>query len=461
VEELENILAGQKLYFRKKLILSKVKDRVKKIKNIRNWIKNNQDYIIECCLKDYKKPLSEFYSTEINTVFSHIDFTLKHIKNWASPKSVWTPIHLIGSKSKIYYEPKGVCLIISPWNYPFNLTLNPVISAIASGNCVVVKPSEFTPNTSSLINEILSSLFDKNEIKVVEGDYSIGKDLINLKFDHIFFTGSPEIGKIVMEAASKNLASVTLELGGKNHTIVDKTANIKDAAEKILWSKYVNCGQTCIAANHVFVHTTQHDLFASNLEVSLKKFFSESVAANYGEIVNTKHIQRLKKILNDCLNHSGEIICDSNDFNDNNSFPITIIKNVLLGNPILKTEIFGPILPIVKYDDFDSVLEFINEGDKSLALYLFSRSKSNINKFLNLTSSGTVAINECMLQYANPNLPFGGVNTSGIGKTGGKSGFLAFSNEKSVLFQKSGFSIAKFIYPPYTNLKTKLAKFLG
>ena len=459
MKELDNLLINQRSYFRSTLLSSNIKDRILKIKKIRKWIVNNEQYIIDTCIKDYKKPLSEFYATELNPVLSHIDFVLKNIKKWAATKSVWTPIHLIGTKSKIYYEPKGVCLILSPWNYPFNLTLNPIVSAIAAGNCVVVKPSEFTPSTSSLIKEIIESIFKTNEISVIEGDYTVGSYLVGLKFDHIFFTGSPEIGSLVMQSAAKNLASVTLELGGKNHTIVDETANIKDAAEKILWSKYVNCGQTCIAVNHVFVHSKSYNLFISSIEEVLKKFFSKK--SDYGHIVNKKHHNRLKAILKECLSHSGSVLIESDDKGLDGHFPLTIVKDLDMSNPILKNEIFGPILPIIVYDDFDAILDFIHKTDKPLALYLFSKSNRYINRFLASTSSGTVGINDCMLQYANPNLPFGGVNSSGFGKTGGKNGFLEFSNAKSVLFQRSGFSIAKFIYPPYTNFKERLAKLLG
>ena len=295
MKELDNLLAAQQSYFRNSLSSSSVKDRIHKIKKIRKWIIDNRSHVIDSCLKDYRKPLSEFYATEFNPVLNHIDFTLKNVKKWACRKSVWTPIHLFGTKSKIYYEPKGICLIISPWNYPLNLTLNPIISAIASGNCMMVKPSEFTPHTSNLIKKIIDEIFHQKEISVIEGDYTIGAYLVKMKFDHIFFTGSPEIGKIVMESASKNLTSVTLELGGKNHTVVDETANIKDAAEKILWSKYVNCGQTCIAVNHVFVHEKSYNLFLSNLELVMQNFFTNK--SDYGEIVNSKHYERLMILL--------------------------------------------------------------------------------------------------------------------------------------------------------------------
>ena len=460
MKKINDLFISQKTNFRENLISISVKERVKKIKRIQKWIKENENLIKNTSLQDYKKPITEFYTTEFKPVLNHIKFTLKNIKKWSSSKSVWNPIHLLGTQSKIYYEPKGVCLIISPWNYPFNLTLNPVISAISAGNCIIVKPSEFTPNMSSLISKMLSSIFEENEVKVVEGGKDIGEYLINLNFDHIFFTGSPKIGSIVMQAAAKNLSSVTLELGGANHTIVDESANIQDAAEKILWTKYVNCGQTCLAVNHVFVHSKSYDLFLSKLVVVLEKFFSNN--SDFGELVNKQHLDRLKNILKTTLDHSGEFLIDSNSVSKiKKEFPITILKDLSIENPILKNEIFGPILPVLVYDDFNSVLDFIKKGEKPLALYLFSKSKNNINNFLNLTSSGGVAINECMLQYANPYLPFGGVNNSGIGKSGGKQGFLSFSNEKSVLFQRSGFSMAKLIYPPYNNIKQKLAKILG
>lgn len=459
MKHIDKILYNQKKYFQEKLLSSSIQDRVKKIKSIKYWIKENEGYILNCCLKDYKKPVSEFYATEFNPVLNHIDFTLKNIKKWTAQKSVWTPIQLFGTKSKIIHEPKGVCLIISPWNYPFNLTLNPIISAIAAGNCMMIKPSEHTPNTSLLINEIITSLFQEREVKVIEGNEIEGAYLINLKFDHIFFTGSPAIGKIVMKASSNYLSSMTLELGGKNHTIVDETANIKDAAEKILWSKYVNCGQTCIAVNHVFVHHKIYEAFLKSLVITMRKFFQSDF--EYGEIVNYKHYNRLQNILKECLSHSGEVLGESHSaLQESLSFPLTVVKDVSINNMVLKQEIFGPILPIVVYNDFQSILDFINMGDKPLAMYFFSRSKKSIKNFIQSTSSGTVAVNECMLQYANPYLPFGGVNNSGIGRTGGKSGFLEFSNQKSVFFQISGFSIAKFIYPPYTLFKKKLAKIL-
>ena len=428
--------------------------RIRKIKKIRQWIKRNEKLITDTILKDYKKPITEIYTTEFKPVISHIDYTLRNLKKWASPKTVKTPLHLIGTKSKIYYEPKGICLIISPWNYPLNLTLNPLISSIAAGNYNIIKPSEFTPNLSELIKKMISELFNNKENIVVLGDHKVGEELINLPFNHIFFTGSPKIGKKVMEAAGKNLSSITLELGGKNHTIVDLSANLEDAVEKIIWSKYVNAGQTCIACNHVFIYKGIAENFYKEV---IKKITLLNKDKQYTQIVNPTHAKRINAILSNCLNHSGKKLISYKN-STSQIIPIIPIKNVSIKNPILNDEIFGPILPIIEYEEINEVIKFIKSREKPLAIYLFSTNKKMMQLVLKETSSGGVVINDCMIQYMNPNLPFGGVNNSGIGKSGGKRSFLNFTNEKSVLIQRPGFSITKIFYPPYTNFKKKLAK---
>ncbi len=451
--KLNDLFELQKTLFIKKNE-NDISDRLKKIKKIKNWIKKHEQLIIETILKDYKKPIVEIYTTEFKPVISHIDHTIKNLKKWCYPKTVKTPLHLLGTKSKIYYEPKGLCLIISPWNYPLNLTLNPLISSIAAGNYNMIKPSEFTPNVSELIQKMISDLFENQENIVVLGDHRVGEKLINLPFNHIFFTGSPKIGKKVMEAAAKNLSSITLELGGKNHTIIDKSADLQDSVEKIIWSKYVNAGQTCIACNHVFIHKSIADQVYEEIIKTLKKFKTDK---KYTQIVNSLHRNRIKTILSSCLNHSGEkIILDTN--NNSQRISITPIKNVSIKNPILNEEIFGPILPIVEYENINEIIKFINLKEKPLAIYLFSNNQKIINLIIKETSSGGLVINDCMIQYMNPNLPFGGVNHSGIGKSGGRRTFLNFTNEKSVLIQRPGFSIAKIFYPPYTDFKKKLAK---
>ncbi len=433
---------------------SDIYKRIKKIKKIRTWIKENEKVIIDAILKDYEKPITEIYTTEFKPVISHIDYTLKNLKKWCSPKTVKTPLHLLGTRSKIYYEPKGICLIISPWNYPLNLTLNPLISSIAAGNYNIIKPSEFTPNVSELIHNMISNLFENKENIVVLGDYRTGEELITLPFNHIFFTGSPKIGKKVMEAAGKNLSSVTLELGGKNHTLVDESANLKDSIEKIIWSKYVNAGQTCIACNHVFIHKNIAKKFYEKITKKIEQLNTEK---KFTQIVNSLHVKRINNIMLSCLKHSGEKLILKDD-SQNQNIRISPIKNVSIENPILNEEIFGPILPIIEYEKINDIIQFINSQEKPLAIYLFSNNKKMIDLILKETSSGGVVINDCMIQYMNPNLPFGGVNTSGIGKSGGKRTFLNFTNEKSVLIQRPGFSIAKIFYPPYTDFKKKLAK---
>ncbi|OUV57265.1 MAG: hypothetical protein CBC73_00540 [Flavobacteriales bacterium TMED113] len=457
MENIDHIFLSQKKFYLNNLIHEKLNYQITKLRLIRKWIKENEQEIIDNILKDYKKPITEIYTSEINPAISHIDYTIKNIKNWKKPKSVKTPIHLIGTKSKIYYEPKGVCLIISPWNYPFNLTLNPLVSAIAAGNCCIVKPSEYTPNTTLVISKMIENIFKKEHVCVFSGDHTMGNKLINLPFDHIFFTGSPEIGKKVMSAASKNLTSITLELGGKNHTIVDDSANLKDCAEKIIWTKALNCGQTCIACNHIFVSKNIANQLYIYLEKAILKLFPNGLKNNldYGQIVNTKHLNRIKLILSNHLNKESSL---ENNVSKNRFIDISILKKVKLEDDILKEEIFGPLLPVVEYDNLNDIIKYIQKNEKPLAIYIFSNNKKNIDSILNTTSSGTSAINDCLIQYMNPNLPFGGVNTSGIGKSGGKRTFLNFTNEKSVLIQQSGSSIAKLFYPPYTNIKETLAK---
>ena len=295
--KLHDIFMLQKNLFTKNS-KSDLSQRIKKIKKIRKWIKENEKLIIETILRDYKKPITEIYTTEFKPVISHIDYTLRNIKKWNSSKIVQTPLHLLGTKSKIYYEPKGICLIISPWNYPLNLTINPLISSIAAGNYNIIKPSEFTPNLSELIKKMISELFNDQENIVVLGDHNVGEELINFPFNHIFFTGSPKIGKKVMEAAGKNLSSITLELGGKNHTILDESANLVDAVEKIIWSKYVNAGQTCIACNHVFVHKSIAENFYKEITKKIKQLSKDK---KYTQIVNSSHVNRINTILSKSL----------------------------------------------------------------------------------------------------------------------------------------------------------------
>ena len=324
----------------------------------------------------------------------------------------------------------------------------------------MIKPSELTPNTSAIISKMVSDLFNENEVAVIEGGVEASQALLEKPFNHIFFTGSPKVGKIVMTAAAKNLTSVTLELGGRNPTIVDETANLKDTAQKIVWGKFVNSGQTCIAPNYIYVHESQAQ--------KLKEKLIEQIEIQYPildltrtKIVNEMHFNRLSELLETTISSGGNVLHGGKKDKSINFLSPTLLDNITIESPIFQEEIFGPILPILTYSNLEEVIETINETEKPLALYLFSNSRKNKKYILGNTSSGTTAINETTIQFAQPNLPFGGVNHSGIGKAHGEYGFLEFSNQRSVLKQRVGFTNLKLVIPPYTNFKKKLIRFIS
>jgi len=396
--------------------------------------------------------------TEIYPVTGDIKHTISHLRRWMRPQHVNTPLSLMGSSSWIHYEPKGVCLIISPWNFPLNLTFGPMISAIAAGNCVMLKPSEHTSHISQVMADMIADLFDPKEITVVQGGIESSKALLELPFNHIFFTGAPSIGKVVMAAAAKNLTSVTLELGGKSPTIVDETANIKTAAKRIAWSKCLNNGQVCIAPDYIYVHESKKDELIEEINSNIKKMYGDTIgqSESYCRIVNNKHFNRVKSYMDEAMNHDVKIEGGGKMDGDQDFIEPTIISNVNAEMDLMLHEIFGPLLPIMTYTDIDVALNKINKREKPLALYIYSRKKKNINKIINETSAGGTCINHSAIHFFNNNLPFGGVNNSGIGKAHGKYGFEAFSNARAVLKQWSPISAIELMAPPYTDLKQKM-----
>jgi aldehyde dehydrogenase (NAD+) len=366
---------------------------------------------------------------------------------------------MIGSSSKVYFEPKGVTLIISPWNYPFQLAIDPLLYAIAGGNTAIVKPSEMTPNTSALIKKLVNEVFDEKEVAVLEGDATIAQVLLKQPFDHIFFTGSPMLGKVIMEAAAKHLTSVTLELGGKSPTIVDETTNIKDAAQKIIWGKFMNCGQTCIAPDYLLVHESVKDALVEEMKENIKKLYGQDntttieESPDYTRVVNQRHFSRIKGLLEDAVEKGAKVL-DGGEMNaDDNFIAPTLITEVDDNMAVMSEEIFGPILPIISFKSLKEATDYVNTKPKPLALYCFSKDKKNQEFVIKNTSAGGTAINETLAHISNPDLPFGGVNNSGIGKTHGYYGFLAFSNERAVLNQRIGWTTLKMLYPPYTDKK--------
>ena len=425
------------------------RERIVKLKRLKNWIVENRIPLQKALDRDFQKPSAETDLTEYYLCIKAVDHAISHLRRWMRPKHVGTPLTLIGSSSQVIMEPKGVCLIMAPWNYPFNLVINPLISAIAAGNTAFLKPSEMTPNTSALVKKLTSELFEVNEVVTIEGGIEVSKELLTLPFDHIFFTGSPKVGKIVMEAASKNLSSVTLELGGKTPNIIDETANLQDAVEKITFNKFLNAGQTCIAPDYILVHEKVEREFLNLLKERIEQTYTQNQSDLAG-IINEKHLNHLNNLLENALNKGARLVCGGTSDQENLRFNPTVLSNVKDDMQIMQKEIFGPLLPVVSFSTIEEAIDLINSKPKPLALYLFSKRRGNINKVLKSTSSGSVCINDGNVQFSNNYLPFGGVNDSGMGKAHGYYGFRAFSNEKAILEQRIGFTPLKLIYPPYT-----------
>jgi aldehyde dehydrogenase (NAD+) len=371
------------------------------------------------------------------------------------PKSVSTPIVLFGSNSKIYYEARGVVLILSPWNYPFSLLLNPLIAAVAAGNCVMAKPSEKTPHTSALLKELIDEIFAPNEVAIILGEIEVAQRLLELPFDHIFFTGSIGVGKKVMMAAAKNLSSVTLELGGKSPVILDTEVDLEEAVSRLAWGKYINGGQTCVAPDYLFI--------PEDLKENFLKLFTKQIKINFGEtshdrlknpdfarLIDNRSFQRLHALLD------GEKSTLTDEvFSDQNYLP-PILVETSLSSSLMKDEIFGPILPLITYKSIDEVINYIRSGTKPLALYIFSKRRSFIKNILASTTSGGAVVNHVVVHLANPYLPFGGVGHSGQGSYHGHFGFKAFSHEKSVLTQ-GRFTLTSLYFPPYSTWLSKLS----
>lgn len=414
-----------------------------------------EDEILTALYKDLNKSNFEAYVTEIAIVLKEIDYTIKNLKKWHKPKKVRGDIINFPSKNYIYKDPYGICLIISPWNYPFQLSLSPLIGAIAGGNCCIINPSSYSMNTSKVIEKLIKSIFEEEYIAVIHGGRKEKNYLINQKLDYIFFTGSPNVGRVVMNAASKNLTPITLELGGKSPCIIDDSADINMSARKIIWGKTLNSGQTCIAPDFVLAHESVYDDLIEKLIYYIKDFFGDSPIENkdFPKIINDKHFYRLIDLIDE-----NTIFYGGKSSEKLLKIEPTIIKNPSINSNIMEEEIFGPILPIIKFSRIDEVIELINDRPKPLALYLFTKNKSLEEKILRNISFGGGCINETILHISNKRLPFGGVGESGMGSYHGKKSFETFTHEKSIL-KKSNIFDPSFKYPPYPSIK-KLKKLL-
>jgi len=425
-------------------------------------IRKNDADIIAALKADFGKPEPETIFSEILPVTQELRHTLKHLRGWMKPKRYLPSLATFGTSAQVIPQPRGVCLIIAPWNYPFNLCLGPLVSCLAAGNSAVLKPSEMTPATSALIARMIAETFPPDLVTVIEGGKDVSQALLALPFDHIFFTGSPAVGRVVMGAASKHLSSVTLELGGKSPAIVGPDADIEQAAKWIAFGKFINAGQTCIAPDHVFVHASVKERFLAALRSRIEKAYgSGGESPHLAWIVNDHHARRVTGLLDDAKSKGARLL--SGGGAQGRSIAPTLIEAITPEMEIDREEIFGPILPVMTYDDIEPVLTQINARPKPLSLYIFDRNKERVDHILAATSSGGVGVNLTVLHYTHAELPFGGVNNSGIGAAHGYNGFRAFSHERSVL--RNRFSMTTLVFPPYEGMAKRLIelakRFLG
>lgn len=455
--EIERIFAAQR-ETALRLRRSTVAQRLDKIERLKRAVLARQTDIQRAGALDFGKPAAEVDLTEILPVVAEANDARRHLRRWMKAKKVLPTLLMFGTSSYVQCEPKGRCLIISPWNYPVNLTFGPLISAIAAGNTVMLKPSEMTPHLTALMAEIVRKVFPEDEVALFQGDASVSQALLDLPFDHIFFTGSPAIGRVVMAAAAKHLTSVTLELGGKSPTIVDATADLKAAAANLMWSKCTNSGQTCIAPDHVYVHESVKETFVQHCRDALAKAYGEGDATrnspNLARIVNPRHTQRLIDLMDDSVQKGARVLVGGQHQADQKFIAPSLIDQVSPDAKIMQEEIFGPLLPVIAYRDLDEVIGKINAQPKPLALYIWTKDGKLADKVLRETSSGGACVNHSVVQFLHGRLPFGGVNNSGLGSAHGLYGFKAFSHERAIV--KTWLLLASTFYPPYTHLSRRL-----
>lgn len=446
MNSIEQTFHNSKQYFNTH-VTKDLKFRKKQLKLLSKSIKNHEEALLNAFETDLGKNKVEAYATEIGFTLKNIKNARKELKNWAKRKQINTPIYMFPTKSYIMKEPYGTVLIIGPFNYPFQLLIEPLIGAIAAGNTAILKPSEYTPNVSDVVKNIIEDVFDPEYISVCQGDVETTQSLIHLPFDYIFFTGSENVGRIVYQAASSNLTPVTLELGGKSPVIVDETANIKVASERISFGKFTNAGQTCVAPDYILVNRKVKNELITALKKTVTEFYGKSIqdSPDFGRIVNKKHFNRLNHLLGV---HQTEIAFGGQVDADDRYIAPTLLDDITFDAKIMEDEIFGPILPIITYDDFDEAIDLIQSKPKPLSLYLFSEDENITERVLNEISFGGGAINDTLMQLANPNLPFGGIGASGIGQYHGKYSFETFSHDKSYIFKSTRLE-SSLLFPPY------------
>ena len=432
--------------------------RICQLQLLADAMRKNETVLGEALKKDLGKSAFESYATEIGFVLADIRYTIQNLQKWSAPKRVRTPLYLFPGKSKIQKEPYGSVLILGPYNYPVQLLAEPLVGAIAAGNCAVLKPSELTPHVSEAMYQIVHSTFKEEYIACVEGGVEVNQELLSQKFDYIFFTGSERVGRIVMKAAAENLTPVTLELGGKSPVIIEKTANIKEAARRIAWGKLMNAGQTCVAPDYVLVAESRKQQFLTEMKTAFSHLYGKEIKKNpdFGRIVNERHMERLQKILEQDAKY---LFCGGEaDTLQRYIEPAILDLGKDQNAASMQEELFGPILPVLSYHKLEDAVRFVNKRAKPLALYLFTKKRSAEKFVLERVSSGGVCVNDTISHLINPDLPFGGVGASGMGQYHGKYSFDTFTHEKSVFYKPADWNLP-VCYPPFTKGKMNLVKF--
>jgi aldehyde dehydrogenase (NAD+) len=452
LDRVRRVFAAQRAN-RWKVAHTTARERSDRLRALRSAIERRRRELLDAVFGDFAKPAAEMEITELWPTLIEIGHTLEHLPEWMRPQRVGAPLLLLGTRGEVRYEPKGHALVLSPWNYPFFLTLAPLVAAVAAGNVVMVRPSEKVPRVARFIRALVEEVFPEDEVAVLQGGRDVADALLEQPFDHVFFTGSTAVGKKVMAAAARNLASVTLELGGKSPAVVDETARVADAAARIAWGKFVNAGQTCVAPDYVFVHERVEADFLAALTARVAAQYGATEEArraspDFARIVDHASSVRLARTLEETVSQGARVAIGGVADADHRYVSPTVLSDVPRESSIMREEIFGPILPVLRYRTLEEVIEYVRSRPKPLALYVFSEARANVERLVRGTSAGGTGVNIPLLHLANPNLPFGGVGESGVGSYHGFFGFRAFSHERAVLTQGRPALIERF-FPPY------------
>jgi aldehyde dehydrogenase (NAD+) len=453
-EEIRLIIEAQRKFFATGKTFN-IEYRLDTLKKLRSLIILHEQEIVDALWNDFHKPEFEVIATESRFVIKELNYTIRKLRSWAKSRNVRTPIVHFLSHSYVAPQPYGQVLVLSPWNFPFQLAFMPLLGALAAGNCVVLKTSRQVPNINVVMEKILSH-FPKELVAMINGDHTVSEYLLDEKFDYIFFTGSCRVGKYVMQKAAANLTPVSLELGGKNPCIVAADARLDYAAKRIAWGKLINCGQTCVSPDYLLIDKKVRDKFLELISKEIRLFYGDNPekSNDFARVISSENVHRLSGLMK-----NGQIVTGGTTDSETRYVAPTIIKDVKPGDPIMKEEIFGPVLPVIDFEEFDEVYDIINQHPKPLSVYIFSGNKKLVREFLKKTQSGNASVNETVMQIASPYLPYGGVGYSGLGRYHGKKSFDTFSNQRSVLVKSNLLDI--FLrYPPYSGLKTKIVSWL-